>query len=150
MLHQVSRPSHGLRQRRRECSLLGLGGSSSLLSSLLSSLSGGLSLLHVLRDELLVLLGSFSGGLGLLQLVSLHHTLSADVLLGDESLDPWSLPEGLVTSLDFSVDDISTHIIGLLVKVEVSSNVGSSLLSEAVWLWVVGEASDVLLSLLDD
>lgn len=130
---------------------LGSGGSSllSISSGLLNSLSGGLSLLDELGDELLVLGSSGGRALGLLNLRSLDDSLSSKAFLSDKSLDSWGLVVGLISLGDGSVVHISTDIVTLL-KVEVSRDVGSSLLGKTVWLVVVGEASDLLLSLLDD
>ena len=133
---------------QRECSLLGnlLG----LLGlCLLSSLSGSLLFLDVLGDELLVLGSSLLGSLGTLNLGLLDDLLSSDAFLSDESLDSWGLVVGLVSLGDGTVVHVSTNIIGLL-KVEVGLDVVSSLLGETVWLVGVGEAGNVLLSLLED
>ena len=75
--------------------------------------------------------------------------LSSDTLVGDESLNSWSLVVGLVTLGDGSVVHVSTNII-TLVKVEVSTDVISPLLGETVVLGLVSKSSDVLLSSLDN
>lgn len=116
----------------------------------LSSLSGGLSLLNELRKKLLVLGGVLSGFLGFGDSGVLHGLLSAEALLSNESLDLWSLPEGLVSSLDSSVANVLAWVILLLVKVEEGDDVRLSLLLESVWTLNIGNTSDVLLSLLDN
>ena len=112
-----------------------------------SFLGGGLLLLQVFGEEFLVGDVSLLGLDPLLLLDSLVDELSSDSLLGDESLDGWSLEESLVSLLDLSSDDVLSNIILSLSENESLSNVSSSLWSESSWSLGVGEASDVLLSL---
>ena len=110
-------------------------------------LGGGLLLLEVLGEELLV---SDMGLLGLnpvLLLGLLVDNLSSDSLLGDESLNAWRLVEGLVTSLDLSSNDVLSDIILSLSENESLSNVSSSLWSESSWSLDVGKSNNVLISL---
>lgn len=127
------------------CSLLDI-----LRLGLLGGLAGSLSLLDELRDELLVLHGVLLALLVLLGLLVLPDSLATESLLSDESLDLGGLPEGLVSSLDGSVANVLAHIVLALVEVEEGGDVGSSLLLAHVWSVDVGDASDVLLTLLDD
>lgn len=118
-------------------------------SGLAGSFLLGLLLLSVLREELLVfsnvLLGEFPSVLAGL----LNNSLSAESLLGDNSLDLGGLVEGLVTSLDLSSDDILADIV-LLVEGKGRDDVVSSLGSTHVGLVDVGKAIDLLLALLHD
>lgn len=110
-------------------------------------LGGGLLLLEVLGEELLV---SDMGLLGLnpvLLLGLLVDNLSSDSLLGDESLNAWRLVEGLVTSLELSSNDVLSDIILSLSENESFSNVSSSLWSESSWSLDVGKSNNVLISL---
>ena len=143
----VDQPISG--ETRTSSFLFGLGGSSGISLFLVGSLLLGLLVLDVLGDELLVGGGGSLGSLSAISLGLLDDLLSADTLLSNQSLDLWSLVVGLVTLGDGAVVHISAHIVGL-VEVEVGSDVGSSLLGETVGLGGVGEAGDLLLTLLDD
>jgi len=110
----------------------------------------GLLLLGVLTEELLVALNSLLGGLVAVLLVALGDLLSAESLLGNESLDLWGFPEGLVATLDGAVSHVLADIILLGIEGEHLSDVVGSLLGESVWAVGVGDTVDVLLSLLDD
>ena len=119
----------------------------------------GLSFLDVLRHELLVLLLLFLGGLEGIRLSSLEDSLSADALLSDESLDLRSLVVNsvflltrLVSALllDLAANDVVSHIVLFLVKVEESADSVSSLLTKAVWSISVGDLCDLFLTLFDD
>ena len=142
------------RKLKKACSLLGGLGSGGLLggsflgSGFISS-SWGLSFLHELREKFLVLGSSFSRGLGFVDLGLLDDLLSSDALLGDHSLDSWSLVVCLVSLGNGTVHNISTDII-TFIEVEEWDDVVSSLLAESVVLLLVGDSSDLLLSLLDD
>ena len=118
-----------------------------------------LSFLDVLRHELLVLLLLFLGGLVGIKLSPLSNRLSAETLLSDESLDLGSLVVNsvflltrLVSALllDLTANDVVSHIVLFLVKVEESADSVSSLLTEAVWSISVGDLCDLLLTLFDD
>ena len=124
----------------------------------LSSLRS-LSFLNVLRHELLVLLFLFLGGLVGIELSPLGNRLSTETFLSDESLDLGSLVVNsvflltrLVSALllDLTANDVVSHIILFLVKVEESADSVSSLLTEAVWSISVGDLCDLLLTLFDD
>lgn len=80
-------------------------------------------------------------------LVSLVDNLSSKSLLGNESLNVWGFVVSLVSSFDFSSDNILSNIILTLSEGESLNNVGNSLWSESSWSLRIGEASDVLLSL---
>ena len=119
----------------------------------------GLSFLDVLRHELLVLLLLFLGGLKGIRLSPLEDSLSADALLSDESLNLGSLVVNSVflltrlvgaLLLDLAANDVVSHIVLFLVKVEESADSVSSLLTEAVWSISVGDLCDLFLTLFDD
>ena len=124
----------------------------------LSSLRG-LSFLDVLRHELLVLLLLFLGGFKGISLSPLDESLSADALLSDESLNLGSLVVNSVflltrlvgaLLLDLAANDVVSHIVLFLVKVEESADSVSSLLTEAVWSISVGDLCNLFLTLFDD
>ena len=124
----------------------------------LSSLRG-LSFLDVLRHELLVLLLLLLGGLKGIRLSSLEDSFSADALLSDESLNLGSLVVNSVflltrlvgaLLLDLTANDVVSHIVLFLVKVEESADSVSSLLTEAVWSISVGDLCNLFLTLFDD
>ena len=119
----------------------------------------GLSFLDVLRHELLVLLLLLLGGLKGIRLSSLEDSLSADALLSDESLNLGSLVVNSVflltrlvgaLLLDLTANDVVSHIVLFLVKVEECADSVSSLLTEAVWSISVGDLCDLFLTLFDD
>jgi hypothetical protein len=64
--------------------------------------------------------------------------LSSESLFGNESLDLWSLVEGLVSLLDFSSNNVLGNII-LLSESESLSNVSNSLWTESSWSLSVGK-----------
>merc|ERR1711982_269059 len=112
--------------------------SSSLLGSGSLGLLSSLLLLDKLRDELLILLLLLLGGLPAVNSLVLDGLLSADLLLGDESLDLWCLViDSLLLVafsildflLDFSVDNVLTDIVELLIEVESGSDSAGSLSS---------------------
>jgi hypothetical protein len=117
------------------------------------SLSGGFLLsllfLDVLRNNLLEGSNLLLGSLPVVDLCLLGSDLSLSSGVSNESLDLWRFVEGLVTSLDFSSDNVLGHIV-LLSEHKGLSNVGSSLWAESSWLFSVGKASNLLISLLDD
>ena len=82
-------------------------------------------------------------------------SLSSDSLLSDQSLNLGALIEGLVSLLDFSPDDVLSHIINLACFFGVSesehfSDIVSSLGAESSWSLVVSKSLDLLVSLLGD
>lgn len=91
------------------------------------------------------LLGSLDSG----DLVSLDDVLSAESLLSHHALDFGGLVEGLVTLLDFTVNDIAFDIV-LLFEVEVLDDSVLSLLSESVGVLNIGESGNFLFTLGDD
>jgi len=129
-------------------SLLGSSGSLSLLLSL--SVTSGLLLLDILREELFVLGGGLLGGLVAVLNGSLLKLLSAEALLGDQTLDLGGLVMSLITTLDFTGNDVLAHIILLRVEAEDGGNLVLSLLEESVGDILVGAAFDLLVTLLDD
>ena len=129
-------------------SLLGSSSLSLLLLSL--SVTSGLLLLDILRDELLVLGGSLLGSLVAVLNGSLLKLLSAEALLGDQTLDLGGLVMSLITTLDFTGNDVLAHIILLRVEAEDGGNLVLSLLEESVGDILVGAAFDLLVTLLDD
>lgn len=124
-------------------------------SSLLLRLIGGLLLLKVLGEELLI------SDMSLLRLEpsvllgSLVDSLSSDSLLGDESLDLWGLVEHLIVFAlnllgDGSSDNVLGDIILSLSEDESLSDVLGSLWSESSWSIGVGESSNLSLTLDED
>jgi len=112
-------------------------------------LVGGLLLLEVLGEELLVLLVGLLGVLPALDLSLLHVGLSADSLLSDESLNLRGLVVGLIANLELSLDDVLGHIV-LLLEGEGLSDVAGSLGAESSGSLLVGESGDFTLSLNED
>jgi hypothetical protein len=76
----------------------------------------------------------------------LGDDLSSESLLGNESLDLWSLVESLVSLLDFSSNNILGNII-LLSESESLSNVSNSLWTESSWSLSVGKTLVLVFSL---
>lgn len=109
----------------------------------------GFSFLDVLGENLIILCLGFFGGLVAFNLLSLLESLSSESLFGDESLDLWRFVEGLVSLLDFSSDDVLSHIIGLS-QGEDLSNVVGSLGAESSGLITIGDSFDFSITLLDD
>jgi len=121
-----------------------------LLSSLGSSGASSLLLLGELRENLLIalsgLLGLGPAGLGLPP----DDVLAAEALLRDHTLDLGALVDGLVTTLDLTLDNIAGAIILLAVKSEGLDDVATALGAETVGAVDVGDTFDFLLTLLDD
>lgn len=90
---------------------------------------------------------SFLGGFDGFNLVTLEDSFSTESLFSDHTLDFGSLVEGLVSLLNFTVDNVSLDIIEFLVKVEVLDDSVSSLLSKSVGEFNIGESSNFLISL---
>jgi len=122
--------------------------SSSFLGVLL--LSGGTLLGSVLLEELLVGLTGVTRGFDGVDLGSLEGHLSADSLLGDHSLNMGGLVVGLVTLLDFTVDDVFADVVKFFVESEGAHDSHASLSSESVGTVGIVASSDVLVSLLDN
>ena len=105
--------------------------------------------LDVLGENLIVL------GLGLLfllvslLLLLLVDSLSSESLLSNESLYFRGFVEGLVTLLDFSPDNVLSHII-LLSESEHLSDVVGSLGSKSSWLVTISNTLNLTFSLLGD
>lgn len=114
---------------------------------LLGSL-GGLLLLDVGGEELLVLLGVLLGSLETVGSCLDDGSLAADSLLGDETLDLGGLVESLVSALDLTANNVLADIILLLVKSEGLDNVVSALHAESVGALDVGHTSDLAVTLL--
>ena len=93
-------------------------GSSNWLSNGGLGLLGSLLLLEVLGEELFVSNVVLLGALPSVLLDVLVDSLSSDSLLGNESLDLWGLVEGLVSSDEFSSDNVLSNIVNLLSKSE--------------------------------
>jgi hypothetical protein len=62
-------------------------------------------------------------------------------------LNRWGFVVSLVSSFDFSSDNVLSNIILTLSEGESLNDVGNSLWSKSSWSLSIGEASDVLLSL---
>jgi small subunit ribosomal protein S6e len=95
-------------------------------------LSGGTLLGSIFLKELLIGLSSIAGGLDSIDLASLEGHLSAYSLLGDHSLDVRGLVVGLVTLLDFAVDDVFADVVKFSVESEGAHDSHASLSSESV------------------
>ncbi len=112
-------------------------------------MSGGLSFLDVLGEDLVVLGSELLGFLEALKLGLLIKLLSSESLLGDESLDLGALVESLVALLDFTADNILSDIV-LFAESEDLSDVGSSLGAESTGLDVGSHTFDISITLLHD
>ena len=119
-------------------------------SGLSLSMPGSLLLLDELGEDLLVLLvgslGVSPAGLGVL----LNDVLAAKASLRDHALDLGALVDGLVTSLDLTLDNVTRDIILLSVKSEGLDDVTTALGTETVGAVNIGDTVDVLLTLLDN
>jgi len=130
--------------------LLSLGRSSARRSSLGDLGSAGLLLL----SNALVHKGSVGGGLslgvleGLLGL-NLALSLAADSDGGDQSLNLGALGDGLALLLNGTGNDVLSNIISLG-KVEQIANLVGSLGAESLGDRHIGEALDLVVTLLDD
>ena len=109
----------------------------------------GLSFLYVLGEDLVVLGSKLLGLLVAVSLGLLGKLLSSESLLGDESLDLGALVESLISFLDFTADNVLSHVVSLA-ESENLSDVASSLGSESAGLVVSGHTFDVGITLLDD
>ena len=119
------------------------------LSLLGGGSAGGLLLLDVLGEELLVLGSVLLGRLEAVELLALEDLLAAEALLGDQALDLGGLVVGLVTTLDLTASDVLADIVSLA-EAEHLGDVSPPLLEEAGADVLVSAASDFLLTLLDD
>ena len=117
----------------------GLGGGSFLLGS-------SFLFLKILGEDLFVGLGVFFACLPSSFLISLQDGLSSKSGGGNESLNVWRLVSGLLSSLDFSSDNIFSWVI-LLSEGECCSDTADSLWSKSSWSWSIGESWDFLISL---
>lgn len=104
----------------------------------------------VLLEELLVGLGSVARGFDGVDLGSLEGHLSADSLFRDHTLNMGGLVVGLVTLLDFTVDDVFADVVELFVESEGADNSHASLSSESVGSFGIVASDDVLISLFDN
>jgi len=118
-----------------------------------------LFLFDVLRDELLILLLLFLGYLVALTFFPFDQLLPADSFLGDQSLNLGSLVECslLFVSIfvfyilcNWTMDHILSNIIFLLVKVESSSDIVSSLFTETIGSLFGGHLFDFFVTLFDN
>jgi len=114
-----------------------------------SVVSGGLLLLSVLGKKLFVGSGSILGDLASLADGLLHDSLSTKSGVSDKSLDLGSLVVSLLTSLDFSVDNVSLNVV-LLVKSKFLEDVVSSLLSSHSGSFNIRDTFEVGFSFLDN
>ncbi len=112
-------------------------------------MSGGLSLLDDLREDLVVIGSELLGLLEALNLCSLNELLSSKSLLGNESLNLGALVESLVTLLDLAANNVLSHVV-LLAESEDLADIASSLGSESARLVVSGNSLDISITLLDD
>jgi len=110
----------------------------------------GLLLLHVLGEELLVLSSALLGVLEAVLSLLLDGALSAEALLGDQTLDLGRLEEGLVGTLDLTAHNVLAHIILLLVEGKGLDDVVAALHAEAVGALDVGDTLDLLVALSDN
>jgi len=76
----------------------------------------------------------------------LHESFSSVSLLSNKSLNLWALVESLITLLKLSSDNVLGNSIGLSEGESSSDSIGS-LWSKSSWSLLIGEASNVLLSL---
>lgn len=112
--------------------------------------TGSLLLLNVLVEQLFVFFDVGFGGLVAVLLVTLDHELSAEALLGDESLDLGGLPEGLIFALDGAAVHVLANVVLALDESVHFCDLGSSLGGESVGVFAIGAALDLLLTLLDN
>lgn len=110
----------------------------------------GLLLLHVLGEELLVLSSALLGVLEAVLSLLLDGALSAEALLGDQTLDLGRLEESLVSALDLATHNVLAHIVLLLVEGKGLDDVVAALHAEAVGALDVGHTLDFLVALLDN
>ena len=110
----------------------------------------GFLFLGVLGEQLLVLLETITGGLVTADYLSLVLSLSAETGLSDEALDLGRLVESLVLSLNLTANNVLADIILLFVKVEGLDDVACAFGTEAVGALNVGDAFNLLLTLLLD
>lgn len=129
--------------------LRGSGSGGGGLRLLVLSLVGGLLLLEVLGEELLIGLVGLAGGLPRGELALLVVGLSAEALVGNDALDLGGLVEGLVALLDLAADNVLGDIV-LLAESESLSDLASPLGTESARLLVVSEASNLAGTLLEN
>lgn len=110
----------------------------------------GLLLLHVLGEELLVLSSALLGVLEAVLSLLLDGALSAEALLGDQTLDLGGLEESLVSALDLTAHNVLAHIVLLLVEGKGLDDVVAALHAETVGALNVGHTLDLLVALLHD
>jgi len=137
--------NHTCSKRERISSLLDL--SDDGLSSLLLL---GLLGLGVLGKDGFVLLNSLAGVLVTVDGLLLDEVLAADTGLSDKALNLGGLPEGLVSSLDFTSDNVLADIVLLFVKDEGLDDVVSALHAETVRSVDISDTLEVGVTLLDD
>jgi hypothetical protein len=119
-------------------------------SSFAGSLGLGLLLLGVCGEELLVLLDTGAGGLATVDGLGLDEVLAAETGLGDHALNVGGLVESLVSTLDFTGNDVLADIILLLVKSEGLDDVVATLGAESVGALDIGNTFNLLVSTLDN
>lgn len=129
--------------------LRGSGSGGGGLRLLVLGLVGGLLLLEVLGEELLIGLVGLAGGLPRGELALLVVGLSAEALVGNDALDLGGLVEGLVALLDLAADNVLGDIV-LLAESESLSDLASPLGTESARLLVVSEASNLAGTLLEN
>lgn len=105
--------------------------------------------MQTLGQQLSVLSGSVSLLSSIVDLLGLQSSLSLQSLRSDQSLDLWSLGEGLAVLLDGSSDNVVSDVV-LLGQTEELSDVVGSLRTQSLWGGGVGQTLNVLLTLLDD
>lgn len=81
-------------------------------------------------------------------LFTLDNKLSAQSLLGDESLNLWGLPKGLVFALNSAAIHILADVVLTLNESIHLTNLGGSLRGKSVGVITICAASDLLLALL--
>jgi hypothetical protein len=110
----------------------------------------GLLLLGVLGKELFVFLNGSTGVLATVLGLVLDDGLAAETGLGDHALDSGGLVEGLVSTLDFTSNNVLADIVLLFVEGEGLDDVVASLGAELVGALNVGDTSDLLVATLDN
>jgi len=110
----------------------------------------GLLLLGVLGEELFVFLNGSTGVLATVLGLVLDDGLAAETGLGDHALDSGGLVEGLVSTLDFTSNNVLADIVLLFVEGEGLDDVVASLGAELVGALNVGDTSDLLVATLDN
>jgi len=114
-----------------------------------SSMRGSLSFLNVFGENLVVVGSELLGLLETLNLSLLGELLSSESFLSDESLNLGALIECLITLLDFTTNNVLSHIV-LFAESKYFTNCAGSLRSLSAWLGISGNSINISITLLDD